>query len=122
MTGRPGASLSASKPVTKSPSRLFLWSQRRVQLAWGIRVSGNPWRTFRVDPSRVDTVQHVEQIDGIGRIRAVAPKLDQQRAQIVPIASEPRTGASPVIGSAVPITLLRLDLKSTRLNSGHTCA
>src|SRR3546814_6341337 len=71
MTGRPGASLSASKPVTKSPSRLFLWSQRRVQLAWGIRVSGNPWRTFRVDPSRVDTVQHVEQIDGIGRIRAV---------------------------------------------------
>src|SRR3546814_6694078 len=61
---------------------------------------------LRVDPSRVDAVQHVEQINGIGRIRAVAPELDQQRAQIVPIASEPYTGASPIACAAVAIALL----------------
>jgi hypothetical protein len=51
-------------------------------------------------------VQHFEQVDGIGRIRAVAPEPDQQRAQIVRIASEPRTGASPIACATVAIALL----------------
>lgn len=71
-------------------------------------MSGNPRRTFRVDPAGVDAVQQFEQTDGIGRIRAVAPKPDQQRAQIVPVASEPRTGASPIACAAVSIALLHL--------------
>ena len=56
----------------------------------------------------VDTVQQVEQVDGIGRIRASAPELDQHRAQIVLIGSEPRTGASPIVGTAITIALLHL--------------
>jgi hypothetical protein len=71
-------------------------------------VSGLPWGTLRVDPAGVDAVEQVEQVNGIGWIRAGAPELDQHRAQIVPIASEPRTGASPIMGTAVPIALLHL--------------
>ncbi len=63
---------------------------------------------LRVDPARVDIVQQVEQVDGIGRIRAAAPELDQHPAQIVPIGGEPRTGASPIIGTAIAIALLHL--------------
>ena len=107
MTGRPRASLSTSKPVTTSPSRLSLWSHRRVRHYPRIRkAKAVPWRTLRVDPAGVDTVQEVGQVDGIGGIRATAPEPDQHRAQIVPIGGELRTGASPIMGATVAITLL----------------
>jgi hypothetical protein len=67
--------------------------------------------TLNVDPVRIDTggidaVEEIEQAARIGRIRAIAPELQNDAPHVVAVAGEAAPGAAPILRTAIAALLL----------------